>query len=113
MLRAEAKDKEHCPWLDRGGHRIELVRDARGEEQAMRVTGEIVIERPIERVFDFVADERNEPLYNPRMNRAEKITPGPIGVGTRFGSEMTGVGREAEMTIEFTEFDRPHRIAET
>lgn len=79
----------------------------------MRVAGEIVIERPIEQVFDFVADERNEPQYNPRMSRAEKITPGPIGAGTRFSSEMTGVGRKAEMTIEFTEFDRPRRIAET
>lgn len=79
----------------------------------MRIAGEIVIERPIEQVFDFVADERNEPQYNPRMSRAEKITPGPIGVGTRFSSEMTNVGRKVEMTIEFTEFDRPRRIAET
>jgi hypothetical protein len=34
------------------------------------------------RGFDLVADERNEPRYNPRMWRAEKITEGPIGVGT-------------------------------
>jgi len=79
----------------------------------MRVTGEIVIERPVDEVFDFVADERNEPQYNPRMVRAEKTTPGPIGVGTKFNSVMTGVGGKAEMTIEFTEFDRPRRIAET
>ncbi len=79
----------------------------------MRVTGQIVIERPPEQVFDFVADERNEPQYNPRMVRAEKLTPGPIGVGTKFNSVMTGMGRSSEMTIEFTEFDRPRRIAET
>src|SRR5438132_9890672 len=79
----------------------------------MLVEGDIVIERPRDEVFDFVADERNEPQYNPQMTRAEKVSPGPIGVGTRFNSVMTGVGPAAEMTIEFTEFDRPRRIAET
>lgn len=77
----------------------------------MRIEGEILIGRQIEEVFDFVADERNEPRYNPRMTRAEKISSGPIGVGTRFRSVMTGVGRAAEMTIEFTVFDRPRQLA--
>jgi hypothetical protein len=31
----------------------------------MHVQGDIVINRPIDEVFDFVADERNEPQYNP------------------------------------------------
>jgi hypothetical protein len=79
----------------------------------MLVQGTIVIERPVEDVFDFVADERNEPQYNPQMILADKVTDGPIGVGTKFHSVMTGVGRGADMTIEFTEFDRPRRIAET
>ena len=40
--------------------------------------------RPPEAVFDFVADERNEPRFNPQMLRAEQLSPGPIGLGTRF-----------------------------
>jgi hypothetical protein len=36
----------------------------------------------VEEVFDFVADERNEPRYNPRMLSAEKTSDGPIGIGT-------------------------------
>jgi uncharacterized protein YndB with AHSA1/START domain len=79
----------------------------------MRVEGNIVIDRPLEEVFDFVADERNEPRYNSQMTRAEKISPGPIGVGTQFHSVMTGLGGTADMTIEFTAFERPKRIAET
>lgn len=79
----------------------------------MLVEGNIVIERSIEDVFDFVADERNEPRYNTQMTRADKVTDGPIGVGTKFHSVVTGVGHGADMTIEFTEFDRPRRIAET
>lgn len=42
-----------------------------------RIEGEIRIGRPVEVVFDHVADQTNEPLYNPHMVRAEKITPGP------------------------------------
>jgi hypothetical protein len=29
-----------------------------------RIAGDIVIRRPVEEVFDVVADERNEPRYN-------------------------------------------------
>jgi carbon monoxide dehydrogenase subunit G len=76
----------------------------------MRVEGEIVIERPNEEVFDFVADQCNEPRFNPQMTLAEKISPGPIRVGTRFRVVITGAG---EMTIEFTEYDRARRLAST
>lgn len=52
-----------------------------------RMKGEIVIERPVEEVFDFVADERKEPRCNPRMRRAERISSAPIGLGTRSPAE--------------------------
>src|SRR5690349_1035328 len=77
----------------------------------VRIDGEIVINRPVEEVFDFVADERNEPRYNPRMLRAEQVSPGPIGRGTRFQAEVTTMGRPSEMVIEFTDFERPRRLA--
>jgi hypothetical protein len=32
-----------------------------------RITGQIVIGAPADAVFDFVADQRNEPAYNPHM----------------------------------------------
>jgi hypothetical protein len=38
----------------------------------VRIQGTTVVARPVEDVFDFVADERNEPKYNPRMTRAER-----------------------------------------
>jgi uncharacterized protein YndB with AHSA1/START domain len=79
----------------------------------VRIEGEIVIDRPVEEVFDFVADERNEPRFNPQMRRAEKISNGPIGRGTRFRAEMVSMGRPVEMEIEFTGFERPRRLAST
>jgi uncharacterized protein YndB with AHSA1/START domain len=77
----------------------------------VQVEGEIVINRPVEEVFDFVADERNEPRFNPHMRRAEKITEGPVGVGTRYRSELVSMGRTIKMDIEFTGYERPRRLA--
>ncbi len=79
----------------------------------MLVQGDIVINRPIDEVFDFVADERNEPKYNPQMTLAEMVTQAPIGVGAKFHVVITGVGRAADTTVEYTEFDRPRRLGST
>lgn len=40
-------------------------------------------------VFDVVADQRNEPSHNLAMTETIKVTPGPIGVGTRFSWDLT------------------------
>ena len=76
-----------------------------------RVEGEILIERPVWEVFDFVADERNEPGYNRRMVRGELITSGDIGAGTKFETELKTMGRAVPMTVEFTRFERPRILA--
>ncbi|HSE81711.1 MAG TPA: SRPBCC family protein [Gaiellaceae bacterium] len=76
----------------------------------VRIEGEIDIGRPVDEVFDLVADERNEPRYNPRMLRAEKISPGPIGVGTRFRAEFKSWGRPVARS-EITGYERPRMLA--
>ena len=78
-----------------------------------RIEGEIVIGRPVDVVFDYVADQSNEPRYNPQMVRAEKITAGPVGKGTRFRSAVASGGRTAEMLIECTGYDRPKLFTTT
>ena len=40
------------------------------------IEGEIVISQPVDVVFDYVADQTNEPDYNPRMVRAESSPRG-------------------------------------
>jgi len=77
------------------------------------IKGETVIHRPVQEVFDFVADERNEPRYNPGMLRAELLTPGPVGLGSRFRAEMRTRPRPVVMTTENTGYDRPRRLAST
>jgi Polyketide cyclase / dehydrase and lipid transport len=76
-----------------------------------RITGEIVIDRPQEQVFDFVSDERNEPRYNPKMTSVEQLSEGAIGPGTQFKAEVLSGGRRLWTVIEFTTFDRPARLA--
>lgn len=73
-----------------------------------RIEGEILIGRSAEEVFDFVADSRNEPSFNPAMTSAELLTPPPIGAGTRFRARVGRAG--TQMLVELTEFDRPHRL---
>ena len=78
-----------------------------------RIEGEIVIGRPVDVVFDYVADQSNEPQYNPQMVRAEKITAGPVRKGTQFRSAVASRGRTAEVLIECTGYDRPALFATT
>jgi uncharacterized protein YndB with AHSA1/START domain len=75
-----------------------------------RIAGEVRIDAAVDRVFDMVADERNEPRYNARIVRAEKVNGGPVGAGSRFVAEPKGLGAKGRMTLEVLEFDRPRRL---
>lgn len=75
-----------------------------------QIEGEIVIERPIEEVFDFVAGRRHQPRFNPQMRSSELVTSEPIGGRSRFRAEMPMLGRSVDLTVEFTEFERPRRL---
>ena len=77
------------------------------------IQGDVLIRRPVEDVFDFVADERNEPTFNRNMLGSEKITEGPIGLGTRFRASIGAGRRPLGMEVEYTGFERPTRIAST
>lgn len=75
-----------------------------------RIHGEITIDRPVEEVFDFVSDECNEPRYNPQMLSVEKLSPGPLGLGTQFRAQMKSGNRTLPLLLEFTQFERPVRL---
>jgi len=75
----------------------------------VHIEGSVVICRPIEDVFAVVADPTLEPRYNAIMTRSEKVTPGPVRVGTRFRDVTKGFGG-GEMTVEVTEI-MPHANA--
>src|SRR5690348_6799459 len=68
---------------------------------------EIAINRPAEEVFDFLADARNEPRWLPGASGVEKVSDGPVGLGTRFRGEYARIGT---VTIEIVAFERPARV---
>jgi hypothetical protein len=62
-------------------------RDGVSERGWVPVQNEIEIARSPETVFDYLTDITREVEWNPRTKRVEKLTPGPVGVGSRFGAE--------------------------
>jgi hypothetical protein len=79
----------------------------------VKIQGSTVIARSVEDVFDFIADERNEPKYNPRMIRADKLTPGPIANGTHWSAAVKSRGQPLSIEIEVTEYIRPSVLGST
>lgn len=70
----------------------------------------ITIDRPIEAVFDFLADGENDRHFSKRIVEIAKTTDGPPGVGTIYRSRARDFGRTATHEFEITEFERPTRI---
>ena len=70
----------------------------------------VTIDRPIERVFDFLADGENDKLFSERIIEIAKITDGEAGVGTVYASKARDLGITRKYEFEITEFERPARI---
>ena len=56
-------------------------------------------------VFDYLSDPRSELEWNPKVEVMEKLTEGPLGVGTKFRAKWT---KSKVVTMECTRYDRPH-----
>jgi uncharacterized protein YndB with AHSA1/START domain len=75
-----------------------------------RFEATIVIDRPIEEVFDFLADGENDKKFSSRIIEIAKTTEGPPGVGTRYASTAKDAGLTMKHEFELTEFEPPSRI---
>jgi len=78
-----------------------------------RIQGEIVIGRPVDEVFDVVADERNEPSYNPKMLRVDALTDQAVGVGARWSALVRSGRWPRNIVIACTEYQRPSLLGST
>jgi hypothetical protein len=78
------------------------------ESPPVVATVRVFIRRPAETVFDYFADLRNEPQYNPEVSRIAKTSPGPIRRHTTFEGSHLGLGR---VTWRLAEYERPRHLA--
>jgi uncharacterized protein YndB with AHSA1/START domain len=70
----------------------------------------VVIDRPIEEVFDFLADGENDKKFSSRVLEIKNTTEGPIRVGTVFASTVKDAGIKTQREFELDVVDRPTRI---
>jgi uncharacterized protein YndB with AHSA1/START domain len=77
---------------------------------AGRFGATVVINRPIEEVFAFLADGENDPKFSSRVIEIAKTTDGPPGVGTIYASTVKDAGVKTKREFKLTEFDPPTRI---
>jgi len=84
--------------------RKERSRSDVSERGWVTIENALEIARSPEDFFDYLTDVTKEVEWNPRTRRAEKLTPGPIGPGTRFGAEWI---KGNPTIVEYVRFERP------
>ena len=69
----------------------------------------VTIAQPIERVWAFVMDEANDPLWQTTLTDVRRLSEGPMAVGTRVSESRRFLGRTIETVWEMTECEAPNR----
>jgi uncharacterized protein YndB with AHSA1/START domain len=69
----------------------------------------VVIRRPTEEVFGFLADFENIPKWNYAIAATRKISEGPVGVGTIY-QQVRSVPSRSEEHFEVTAYDPPRQL---
>jgi uncharacterized protein YndB with AHSA1/START domain len=70
----------------------------------------VMIRRPADEVFAFLADFENIPIWNYAIEETTKASAGPVGVGTRYRQTRSVPSRSAE-EFEVTVFEPARRLA--
>ena len=73
-----------------------------------KIEASVVINRAIDEVFAYVTDVRSWPLWEDGLLKVEKMSKGPMGVGTTFRGANQAMGRRMEWISEVTEY-KPSR----
>ncbi|MFJ9951854.1 SRPBCC family protein [Kitasatospora sp. NPDC091207] len=74
---------------------------------AGRFEATVQIDRPVEEVFAFLADGRNDPAFNPRVLEITRAPDGPTAVGTVFTSTVKDAGMKTTRKIRITGLQAP------
>ena len=75
-----------------------------------RLGGTVVIDRPVDEVFAFLANGENDVRFRPRLTGITRSPPDGEGVGTVYSSTARELGLRFRHEFRITEFERPRRI---
>jgi carbon monoxide dehydrogenase subunit G len=64
-----------------------------------------LVDKPIKDVFAFIGNLNNMPKWNTTVMGVEQITPGEVGVGTKFKSVGEMMGRRIEGEMQVTAYE--------
>ena len=70
----------------------------------------VVINRPSEQVFDFLANPLNDPQWSSASVEMRKTSGGPVGVGATFRQVGRFLGRRLEFALEVTAYEPNRRF---
>jgi Polyketide cyclase / dehydrase and lipid transport len=70
----------------------------------MLISHSVVINRPQKEVFEFVSTFENDTKWWKAVDHTDKITPGPMGVGTVFHQTATVMGIKVINKLTVTEY---------
>ena len=70
----------------------------------------VVIDRPIEEVFAFLADGENDAKFSKRVLEIRQTTDGPPGLGTEYASTVKDGGVKFKRRFKLTQFEPPTKI---
>ena len=65
----------------------------------------VLIDRPVKDVFAFVANPNNMSKWNSAVVSLEQVTPGAVGVGTKFKTVGEMMGRRIEGDMQVTAYE--------
>ena len=71
----------------------------------------VVINRPPQEVWEYASNIDHLPEWMKDMTGLRKLTEGPLQVGPRIVDLRKVMGRNTETTMEFTQYDPPHKFA--
>jgi uncharacterized protein YndB with AHSA1/START domain len=75
----------------------------------INVEDSIIINRPVEEIFAFVADQTNAPQWQDGLLEVRRTTDGPVGVGTKHTAVRKFLGRKLELTNEYVKYE-PNKL---
>lgn len=76
---------------------------------SVKVDNDLVIERPVDEVFAYLADVSKQADWSPAVVESKAEGFGPVGKGTRFSQTVKMLGSRATNQMEVSDYE-PYRV---